>query len=431
MEISHPQASWTLQYEEGRGTGPQKLQLDGKTLFSFMHCRIDDVSDDAVSSTRAHHFHKGGLAVFDGEGVFTQGPAVNLRQIHRVAANTARLTYDLSWPKATPLVKGLELGSVLLAPSFRRFFVVTPEATAPKWRDLPAAGAPPVSLSPLPTAIVLENERGLRFEYGLGDDLWRWAQALNGECLHATSRLEISRTTGGRVALRRWVAECDSELEKKLADAATAKLQEATLKLRQQRVAEGGKPDNRPLPIVPASQPEARDYRFTAYFAWSQPELLTAVPQGVVPQELPLNAKGEYASADLATLGDNPAVLLDLAKLPGSTAARRSGEADAPLCWESNPAQNLYRRLIRQLAARADNGTLLLKGLTPGWCDTGSHENRKRAARHWDLCALLDQVAWTRQTMPPGWTIVAPQTGLWAELPSLACLGAPSGFRVM
>ena len=124
MEISHPQATWTLQYEEGRGTGPQKLQLDGKTLFSFMHCRIDDVSDDAVSSTRAHHFHKGGLAVFDGEGVFTQGPAVNLRQIHRVAANTVRLTYDLSWPKATPLVKGLELGSVLLAPSFRRFFVV-------------------------------------------------------------------------------------------------------------------------------------------------------------------------------------------------------------------------------------------------------------------------------------------------------------------
>ncbi|MBR4519214.1 MAG: hypothetical protein IKO65_09465 [Victivallales bacterium] len=431
MEISHPQASWTLQYEEGRGTGPQKLQIAGKTLFSFMHCRIDDVSDDAVSSTRSHHFHKGGLAVFEGEGVFTQGPAAKLRQTHRIAANTVRMTYDLSWPKATPLAKGLELGSVVLSPSFQRFFVVAPGIDAPAWRKIPATGEPAVSLSPLPTAIVLENERGVRFEYGLGDDLWRWAQGLNGEYLHATSRLEISRTTGGRVALRRWVAECDSALEQKLATAATTKLQQEILKRRQELVAQGETPDDKPLPTVPVSQPEQRDYRFTAYFAWSQPELITAVPEGIVPQEVKLNAKGEFSCENLSALDDSPALLLDLAKLPATTQARRADKADAPLCWESNQAQNLYRRIIRQLASRSSKGTLVLQNLAPGWCDTGSHENRKRSARHWDICALLDQIAWTRQVMGADWTIVAPQNGLWAELPSLACLGTESGFRMV
>ncbi|MBR4124831.1 MAG: hypothetical protein IKR13_01390 [Victivallales bacterium] len=431
MEIKHPQATWTLIYEENRGTGPQKLQIAGKTLFSFMHCRIDDVSDDAVASTSSHHYHKGGLAVFDGEGVFTQGPAVKLRQTHRIAANTARVTYDLSWPKATQLAKGLELGSVVLSPSFQRFFVVTPDADAPAWRNIPAPGDPAVSISPLPAAVVLENGQGLRFEYGLGDDLWRWSQGLNGEYLHATSRLEISRTTGGRVALRRWVAECDSALEKQLADTATAKLQQAVLKLRQQLATDDDTTDDSPLPTVPVSQPEQRDYRFTTYFAWSQPELLTAVPEGVIPQPIALNVKGEFDRETLLDQGETPAVLLDLTKLPASANARRAGKDNAPLCWESNQAQNHYRRLIRQLANCAPAGTLVLQNLTPGWCDIGTHENRKRSARHWDICALLDQVAWTRQVMGPKWTIVAPQTGLWAELPSLACLGAESGFRVM
>ncbi len=431
MEIKHPQAPWCLQYEDGRGTGPQKLQLAGKTLFSFMHSRIDDVSDDALASSRAHHFRKGGLAVFDGAGVFTQGPAVKLTQTHRVAANTVRVTYDLNWPKGTALTKGLELGSVLLSPSFKRFFVVAPDAEEPGWRKVPEVGAPAVSISPLPAAIVLENEQGLRFEYGLGDDLWRWAQGLNGDYLHATSRLELSRTTGGRIALRRWVAECDGALEQKLADAATAKLQQETLRLRQELATKGETQDTTPLPTVPCSQPAPRDYRFTAYFAWSQPELIPALPIGCSPQEVALNERGDFSRDALLALDDTPALMVDLKKLPATVNARRAGKEDAPICWESNQAQNLYRRIIRQLAEHASKGTLLLQNLTPGWCDTGTHENRKRAARHWDICALLDQVSWTRQVMGPDWTIVAPQTGIWAELPSLACIGAESGFRVI
>ena len=424
MEISHPSADWSLQYEDGRGTGPQKLQLGGKTLFSFMHSRIDDISDDALESKRSHHFHKGGLAVFDGEGVFTQGAKVKLRQAHRIAANTVRLTYDISWPKATSLVKGLELGSVILAPSFSRFFVVDSKQSEPKWRELPSVGQPAISLSPIPEAIVLENPNGVRFEYGLGDDLWRWAKGLNGEYLHATSRLELSRTSGGRVSLRRWVAECDPVLEEKLAAAATEKLQQAVLKMRE---ALGRDEDDTPLPTAPLSQPEARAYRFTSYFAWSQPELIPVVPGGEAPVSLTFNQQGELDRSGLENCGDKPSICLDLAKLAASVEAKRK---DGLCCWESNQAQNLFRRAIRQIAAYAAEGTLVLQNLHPGWCDTGSHENRKHAARHWDICAILDQIAWTRQTLGPAWTLVAPQNGLWAEMPSLACLGAESGFRV-
>ena len=431
MEISHPQASWTLLYENGRGTGPQKLQLNGKTLFSFLHCRIDGISDDALETRKAHHFHKGGMAVFEGDGVFTQGAPVKLWQTHRIAANTVRLTYDVSWPKETALSKGLELGSVILAPSFQRYFIVTPETTSPKWCKIPAAGEAPISLSPLPAAVVLENDNGQRFEYGLGDDLWRWTQGLNGEYLHATGRLEISRTSGGRVALRRWLAECDSELEAKLAAAANSKLRQEALQRQKAAASEAEATDLENVPVVPTSQPIPRDYRFTAYFAWSAPELLPALPEGATLQEPALSKRGDFERAALQELGEEPALRIDLARLPFAEVARCSGKTNGKPCWESNSAQTLYRRLIRQLADYAPQGTLLLQNLTPGWCDTGAHENRKRLARHWDLCAILDQVAWTRQILGPNWTIVAPQSGIWAELPSLSCLGAESGFRVV
>ena len=431
MEISHPKASWTLLYENDFGAGPQKLQINGKTLFSFMHCRIDGISDDALETRKAHHFHKGGLAVFEGDGVFTQGAKVRLWQTHRIAANTVRMTYDISWPKETPLTKGLELGSVLLAPSFQRYFIVTPDATAPKWCKLPAAGAPAISISPLPAALILENDNGQRFEYGQGDDLWRWTQGLNGDYLHATGRLEISRTSSGRIALRRWLAECDSELEAKLAAAANAKLRMEALQRKKATGTEDETALLENVPTVPTSQPLSRDYRFTAYFAWSAPELHPALPEGTTLQTPALSNRGDFERTVLQGLGTVPSLQIDLAKLPFVEAARRSGKANEKTGWESNSAQTLYRRLIRQLADYAPKGNLLLQNLTPGWCDNGGHENRKRSARHWDLCAILDQIAWTRQILGADWNIVAPQSGIWAELPSLACLGAESGFRVV
>ncbi|MBP5300908.1 MAG: hypothetical protein J6Y80_05845, partial [Victivallales bacterium] len=237
-------------------------------------------------------------------------------------------------------------------------------------------------------------------------------------------RLELSRTSGGRVSLRRWMAECDPELEAKLAEAATAKLQQAVLKLRQELDHE----DNTPLPTAPVSQPAQRDYRFTSYFAWSQPELLPKFTSEIEPKALKFNKQCAIDRTALEECGPAPAIRLDLAALAGQSHACRT---DGACCWESNQAQNLFRRIIRQLASYTRSGTLVLDNLHPGWCDIGTHENRKHNARHWDLCAILDQIAWTRQALGPGWNLHVPQHGLWAELPSLACLGADNGFRVM
>ena len=73
----------------------------------------------------------------------------------------------------------------------------------------------------------------------------------------------------------------------------------------------------------------------------------------------------------------------------------------------------------------------MLENLMPGWCDTAVHQHRKGEARHWDLCAILDCIAWARQILGREWRIYAPQSGIWQELPSLACLGAESGFRAL
>ena len=424
MEIRHPSSPWCLVFTDGHATGPQRLLVGDSALFSFMHCRVDGVSDDALIPALSHHYHKAGCAVFEGAGAFGEGTPARLGETLRVAANAARLTYDLAWPKDTPLKSGFEAGSLVLRGNWQRFFLVTPEADAsgaPEWRDLPAQGESPISLSPVPAAIVLENAAGQRLEVGLGDDLWRWSNGLNGEFLHGIGKLELSRS-GSNFSLRRWVTLCDPEAEAKAAAKLDAK-RAADFAKRQKKAAQEGKELTAPAP-VPVSQPEARPYRFNAYFAWSAPELAAAAPADL--PVVPVGPNG-LARADLEALGAAPRLRLDLATLPLPENARRARTA-LP-CWEARATQRLFRRVIRQLADFAREGTLALDGLTPGWCDIATHANRSGTARHWDLSAILDTAAWARQTLGPGWTIAVPQTGFWSELPSLAALAAESGFR--
>ena len=48
---------------------------------------------------------------------------------------------------------------------------------------------------------------------------------------------------------------------------------------------------------------------------------------------------------------------------------------------------------------------------------------------HWDLQDLLNFAAWARQTLGDDWILQIPQPAPWNELPSLAAMGAISGFR--
>ena len=247
-------------------------------------------------------------------------------------------------------------------------------------------------------------------------------KGLNGEFLHGTGRLVLSRDAQGPL-LRRYVTFCDPQEEARLA----ARKQEEDPRFRAS-VDEEGNPI--PAKAVPVSCPEKRAYRFHSYLAWSEPLLAGAPPLPSPPLELSCTPQGIQGLRELAPA--SPLCLsLDLAGLPIPPHGRRNGEAGAPPCWESRPFQSLFRRCLRQLASLAPAGTLVLKGATPGWCSLPTHLARSGAPLpHWDLPALLECLVWARQALPEEWTIrVLPGAGVWALLPSLSALGAPSGFR--
>ncbi len=440
MELTHPQATWKLLYDDGAAAGPRSLESQGAALFQDMQCRVDGVDDARLSQTKARHFHKGGCAVFEGSGEFARGIPVGVRQTQRVAANALRVTYDIKWPKATSLKEGLELGSAKLAGEWRRYLVIAGEnAPEAQWKDLPQdLKAAPLRFSPIPEALVLEDAQGRRLEWGLGDDLWRWNKGLNGEFLHAKDELRLEALPQGGLFLRRFVALCDPEEEARF-----AKLLEKDPRflppMPEEDAAEAGADDDATAatgvpavkaPEIPVSQPEGRVYRFSAYLAWSEPALTSpacaASPVALSVSESGLDGK---ALAALKEEGAVPCVALDLSDFPMPVQGRRNGDKHASACWESRPFQNLFRRCVRQLAQSSEGGVLVLRGVAPGWCMTAAHETRKGQALHWDLPAILETLAWTRQALPSAWVIQVPLEGIWKELPSLSALGAASGFR--
>ncbi len=410
MEIDHILGGWQLS-GANCACAPQRLSIDGKTVFSFLHSRIDGASDDAVEQVKAHGYHRGGCAVYEGSGLFMHGASsLPFHQISRIAANTFRLTTDLVWPKTTALKSGIELGSVVLGGGWQRYFTIDSQTPQIAWHDMPASGSAPVAISPLPAAIVFERADGLRLEFGLGDDLWRWRNAFNSESLKGAGKLEIS-ASGGRFTMRRWVTQCPPpppppKLPAKPVPGAHGKL---------------------PSAEIPLSYPDARPYRFNSYIAWSAPMLQATPSRFEALPSLDCSGANGISRKDLEALEGAPAIALDLRQLPVPQSNRRT--ADNAACWCGRATQRLYRRIIRQLADFSPSGRLRLDGMTPGWCSCAAHANRKHDGEHWDLCAIIDAAIWTRQIMGDNWEILIPQTGIWAQLPSLQCLAGDSGFR--
>lgn len=431
VEIIHPTASWCLRYEPGKAFGPESLESQGARLLGSVYCAIDGVRDyEALASGKVRHFHKGGIAVFEGEGTWGSGVAARLRQSQKVSANTCRMTYDLDWPKASSLKTGLEIGSVQLPGAWKRYFLVEPGISKILWHEIPE-NFKGETLSPIPAAIVLEDKDGRRVEWGLGDDLWRWAKGLNGEFLHATGRLVLSLGENG-LSIRRFASFCDPEAEAKAAEALKASdprfcaVDMSGIFGSESGEAPDGEPSAPKVKEVPVSQPDPRRYRFGAYFAWSDPMLASKEGiDGAAPVEIA--PKAGVPRRTLEALGKTPRLEIDLATLPVESNARHTHGA-LP-CWESRNTQGAYRRLIRQINDYSREGLLVLRNMTPSWCDVGSHVSRHGETPHWDLPAILETMAWTRQALAPGWRIAVSQEGVWSELPSLSALGAPSGFR--
>lgn len=361
--------------------GPLDLSVNGSTILTSLSSKLNlNVTDITWPAKTCRVYHKAGTSILETTPNTPDAP-VPQQQTSRFAANSARITWDIKWSKATQVKHPVQLGIAVLAGKWTKLYTV-PRTGKPFWSHL-EPGAKISFDQGYPLSLVLEREDGVRFEYSFGFDLWRWDYALG---MPNSKPLEV-------------LVEADkTTITPQLCD-----------------------------PTAEDVFPEGRQYRFMATIAWSSPEL-PSKPSHQHPVRLPFNAKG----ADLELTGiDKEAgcYLIDFAQMPVIEVAKRKTEDGRSMfCLENNNVLTAVKRTIRQVAAMSSGGHLILAGLTPGICMDGSHCEKKGDRIHWDHQSILAFAAWAKNCLGPSWTLDFPQPDEWAELPSLAYLHLPNGF---
>ncbi len=377
FEIQDKDGVWSARHSNGRCGGPRALHINGTSVMSGVTCVIDGQGDDSLHCRKTRVYHKAGQSIFECDGTFKGGQTYS--QTCKYAGNSLRVTWDLNWPKNIPVKSSVEIGSAVLDGEWTKVYVVnsTPVDGLPfpgLWKALTPGEI--LFFDTLPASLVFERSDGVRLEYSLGFDIWRWNHGLGVE---GASTLTV-QVGLDKVRLTRRIAMTDAE--------------------------EG---------VIP----EAREYRFMATFAWSWPgmEDMDDVADAV---ELPVISSAQGFDMSSFTGG---AVSLDYAKLPCIDSAKRGGVP----CLETAQAISVLKRCVRQLATASDSGVLVIRNLEPGFCTEGRHVSKKGERLHWDLYDILTFAAWAKNCLGEGWRICCPQND-WKELPSLAGLYLPNGY---
>ncbi|MFA6816221.1 MAG: hypothetical protein WCS73_08010 [Lentisphaeria bacterium] len=388
-EICHTSAGWSCWHDTAIAGGPLRLEQSGSCVLRNYARAQDDMTEELLVMDKARVFRKGGAAVFQSRGHFPFGAENIYLQTIRYAGNTARVTHDIRWHAGAELAHQLQLGSVELPGKWTavRLVILADDGTI-RMSLVKLDADAELHFSPQPLAVVFIRADGFMVEFGLGNDLWRWQNGLEGDTVAGSLTL---KNEPAQLRITRTVAEVTGK---------------------------------------EAVQPVAREYRFGAYFAWSSPLLQqTAAVADDRYVRLIIEAKKGVVGSQLQELGENPRVILHLSDLKLPRQALRS--IDGCPCWESKITQKFFRRTIRQLAGVSLRGSLVIDGgMYPGLCCDGIHCNRKKDCWHWDIVGILDACSWMRQCLGDDWTIGIPQTEPWTQLPSLSCLGCANGFRV-
>ena len=383
LVISEKDNVWNARHASGRCGGPRQIEVNGTAILKDLKCAIDGQSDDMLHCKKAHLFHKAGQTIFQCDGTFKGGQTY--AQSCRYAGNSVRITWDLNWPKDTPVTSSVEIGSAVLPGEWRQVYAINAEPVPGLpypglWKTLTPGEI--LFFDKLPASLVFERNDGVRLEYSLGFDLWRWNYGLGVE---GASTLTVQVGMDG-ITLTRRVAQTQAE--------------EGVL-------------------------PEAREYRFMAIISWSWPGMkpLAEISDA---QELPLLDNNQ--GFDMRQFKNAP-VCLDYAKLPCIEGAMRTGyeaSSKAP-CLETSQAISLLKRCVRQLSETGKEGTLVIRNLEPGFCNAGNHVSKKGDRLHWDLYDILTFASWAKNCLGEGWLLACPQN-TWHDLPSLAGLHLPNGY---
>ncbi len=379
-EIEHNSGLWKAEFDDRRCGGPVSISIGGRKLLSSMESRLRGVSDASWIAASRRLYHKSGLSIMETVAPSENDPAP-AQQTSRFAANSARITWDLKWPKETRLETPAVLGMATLEGRWTRLLSV-PRSGEAAWTGLEPGRDIAWGREEAPLSVVLERDDGARFEFSFGFDLWRWDYGLG---LENSAPLELH------------VSEDKAVITPRICDAC----------------GEGVFPEGRP-------------FRFMATIAWSSPDMPAPQPHGE-PLDIPFAEKGGLALP--ADIRGADCFRVDYSQMPLADAALLSMDGEpGGMCLESRLAITAFKRTIRQLAAASDKGRLILDGLEPRLCDNGSHCEKKGRRLHWDHQSIVTVVAWAKNCLGKGWSLEVPQAGIWAELPSLGYLHLPNGF---
>ena len=376
LTIKDKESDFEISHKTGRCGGPHNISLGGKPLLTMLDCSVNGISDSDLRAKSSRLYHKAGQSVFESEGSYTFGVTVN--QICRYAGNTIRITWDIKWPKETRPVKPVQIGSARLHGKWTRLTTIARDGASETIELSNGAFAVPGS----PISIVLHRDDGAKFEYSLGYDLWRWDYAI-GQNVTAPLSLDV--------------ADEQTTLLHSICD-----------------------------PTPEEVYPEAREYRFMALVAFSAP----GMPQPPAIDEA-TSVQFKKDKADLALDGiSSNTIRIDYTTMPCIENGRRlTSRGREAICFEDGHSMTSLKRTIRQIADISQSGTLVLEGLTPGHCIDGSHCTKKQPREHCDLYSIITFVAWAKNCLGKGWTIVTPQPAPWNALPSLSYSHLPLDFE--
>ncbi|MCK5803835.1 MAG: hypothetical protein KAI66_13425 [Lentisphaeria bacterium] len=379
ITICHP-SGWEADHDDERFGGPFEIRLGDEVLAQTTSFLLDDVPPDSVVLKKCRAYRKGGIAIAVCKGYLPFGNQIKFAQTCRYAANHARITFDVNWPRAAPVRSHFRIGDLFLPGEWSRFWCLDGTSGTGQWQDIgqddtiASWGTPPL-------ALVFEREDGLRFELGVGSDIWRWQAGMTLPL--AENSFRVVREANG-VRLIQELVTAAEEVE-----------------------------------------PQKRQYRFSWYLAWSADLELCDPPSEPVPLTIDLK---DGAHLEKLSDEDIPCVALDLAALPLPSHCLRT--SDGLPCWQSPGTQKLARRVVRQLAGRFPEGHLVVRNPTVGSCTNTSHFDRKGGIEmtHWDLPPLMDFSEWACHCLGDGWDISA-EFSNEVEQPSLAGLFTNNGFR--
>lgn len=361
FEILSQDERTTIIHDRSVLSGPEQFLYDGQPLIENLQCYLDDRFDYRGVVRTSKGYRKGCVDTVELQGYLPLGNEIYFNHKFQYTNNYARISTDLRLTPGTTLKRHFGLGSLVLPGKWVKYFEIPApqhqlEGAESRWHEI-EAGSEGERLMVghwhrPPTTLTFVREDGVQVEIGTGSDVWRWEYGLGYGPESGSFKIFQH---GDRLEIQREPLMCCEEF--------TA---------------------------------QAREYRFTWFLRWGQPE---KAPQ--VQQWMNLNDKG-LPEEGVRHLG----IEVTNENLPDSyykTATPEqfyNGEHTNALCLSHNKTQGQLRTFIRRMKQAGQLESITFRGLSCGPCYNPSHvQRRNKPVVHNDSSYILDFTDWVRQTL--------------------------------